>query len=79
MGSRADVISIIVETVNGIELDKNQGDTGQKLSTLGVDSLDIASIFLNIRENFGVSIPDDDMDELDTIDKIVSYIDSRSQ
>lgn len=78
MGSRADVISIIVETVDGVEIYEDRGDTAEKLSDLGVDSLDVASIFLRIQESLGVSVPDDDFDELDTIDKIANYIDTRT-
>ena len=79
MSTQADVISIVLETVNGIEINESQGDTGRTLSDLGIDSLDIAGIFLEIQEKLGVSVPDDDIDELDTIDKIVNYLDTKTK
>jgi len=44
----------------------------------GIDSLDMFNLFLLIEETFGVTIPDDDMDQLDTLDAIVAYVESRS-
>ena len=44
----------------------------------GIDSLDIFNLFLLIEETFGVTIPDDDMDKLDTLDAIVAYVESHS-
>ncbi|AFN78738.1 mannose-1-phosphate guanylyltransferase (GDP) [Stutzerimonas stutzeri DSM 10701] len=40
----------------------------------GVDSLDFATLLLSIEEAFGVSIPDDKMESLQTIDQICSFV-----
>lgn len=40
----------------------------------GVDSLDMASIFLAIEENLGVRVPDEETPKLRTIDEIVAYL-----
>ena len=45
------------------------------LKDLGIDSLDVASIFLAIREDFGVVVPDEEIDALDTIERIALYLD----
>lgn len=43
----------------------------------GVDSLDISNLFLHVEEDFNIAIPDEDIDTLSTIEKIVSYINSK--
>jgi len=40
----------------------------------GVDSLDFATLLLSVEEAFGVSIPDDKMESLQTIDQICSFV-----
>ncbi len=42
----------------------------------GVDSLDRMSIYLNIEESYGVKIPDDVIDKLVSVEKIVEYLNS---
>ena len=44
------------------------------LSDQGVDSLDKASLFLNIEETYNIKISADEFMELNTIDKIVKQI-----
>lgn len=44
----------------------------------GVDSLDVSNLFLHVEEDFNVTIPDEDIDALNTIEKIVSYINSKT-
>lgn len=43
----------------------------------GVDSLDVSNLFLHVEEDFNVIVPDEDIDALNTIEKIVSYINSK--
>ncbi len=78
MSTQESVISIIVDVVNGIEIDESRGDAKQSFDELDIDSLDVAGIFLGIQETLGVTVPDDDIDELDTVEKIVSYLDART-
>lgn len=47
------------------------------LKELGVDSLELMNIFLVIAEKYAVDIPDEEIDQLDTIDKIVDYLTPR--
>jgi len=48
------------------------------ISEQGVDSLDMANIFLLLEEEFDVKIPDEDLALVQTIDQIVEYINSKS-
>ena len=77
MSTQEKVISIIVDVVNGIEIDESRGDAARPFEDLDIDSLDVAGIFLGIQESFGVSVPDDEIDDLDTIEKIVTYLDAK--
>lgn len=43
------------------------------LSEQGVDSLDMANIFLNLEESFNVKVPDEDINKLQSIDDMVQY------
>ena len=40
----------------------------------GVDSLDILDYLLQIEENFGVSIPDEDIDKVSSMNKMLTYL-----
>ncbi len=41
---------------------------------LGADSLDLLELSMTILENFGVEIPDDELENIRTIQDIIDYI-----
>ena len=43
---------------------------------LGVDSLEIANMFLLIAEKYGIDVPDAEIDRLDTVDAVVGYLEN---
>ena len=45
---------------------------------LGADSLDVVEILMAVEENFGISIPDEQMPELRTVAEIISYIEANT-
>ena len=45
-----------------------------KLTDQGIDSLGMFSVILSIQEKYGIEIPDDDIDLLNTIDDLTRYI-----
>lgn len=47
------------------------------LSEQGIDSLDVVNVYLLLEEKFGVQIPDEDLEQVRTIDAIVEYINSK--
>jgi len=47
------------------------------LSEQGIDSLDVVNVYLLIEEKFKVSIPDEDLDQVQTIDDIVTYVNNK--
>ncbi|MCO4822889.1 MAG: acyl carrier protein [Flavobacteriaceae bacterium] len=50
----------------------------EPLTEQGVDSLDFSTLLFNIEEEFGVEIPDEDIDDLQTVAQIVSYVNSKA-
>jgi acyl carrier protein len=71
--TQEDILSIMENAGVSADISTLKGDT--KLDkTAGIDSLEMMSVFLGIEEKFGIHIPDDDLDSLDTIDAIVGYL-----
>lgn len=68
------VRDIIVDTlsysVEDIKIESNLFDD------LGADSLDAVELNLALEEAYGISIPDEDLAELKTVQDIVTYIDA---
>jgi acyl carrier protein len=70
------VINIIKDINPKTEVDA--GNTGAVLFDLGLDSLDHASVLLQIEEEFGIKIPDAESELLVTVDAIVKFIGDRA-
>ena len=68
----ADIARIIEAACQNVRIPDS--DYGSNLKSLGVDSLDTAIIFLNISEELGVTVPDADIDALDTVERIATYV-----
>ncbi len=49
-------------------------DVDRSLVEQGVDSLDILDYLLQIEENFGVSIPDEDIEKVSSFNKMLGYV-----
>ena len=50
-------------------------DDSNVIEDLGADSLDVVEMLMTFEDEFGVSIPDEKLDELKTIPQIVKIID----
>ena len=46
----------------------------QPLLTQGIDSLDALTIFTQVEEKYAIHIPDEDFEQLASIDDIVRYV-----
>ena len=44
---------------------------------LGADSLDLVELTMSIEEAFNIEIPDEDAEQLDTVGKVIAYIESK--
>lgn len=58
--------------------DVNNMSSDIPISDQGVDSLDMANIFLLLEEEFDVKIPDEDLFLVQSIEQIVEYINSKA-
>jgi len=43
-----------------------------------VDSLDLVEVIWEIERNFKVSIPDEEVEKLQTVGQLINYVDERS-
>jgi acyl carrier protein len=69
--TEADVRSAIRRSVAGIDADTI--DPAADFYTVGIDSLDHASILLELQEKNGLVVPDDDLAECRSIQNILKY------
>ncbi len=67
------VVSIIVEQL-GCDEAKVTEDAG--IHDLGGDSLDLVEILMAVEENFGVTVPDEEIPSIKTVSDILNYIES---
>jgi len=73
--SQEQIVSLIQGAGVSADISGIKGDAS--LRKAGVDSLDMMNVLLAIEEKFGIKIPDDDIDDLDTVENIVSYLRKR--
>jgi len=66
------VMSMLEKNVEDLEMSEDKMD--KTLVDLGVDSLDIMLVIMDVGEAAGVSISDDEAEGLDTPEKIVEFI-----
>ena len=66
------VMSMLEKNVNGLEMSEDKMD--KTLTDIGVDSLDVMLVIMDVGEAAGVTISDDQAEQLDTPEKIVDFI-----
>lgn len=66
------VISMLEKNVDGLKMSEDK--MNKTLVDLGVDSLDVMLVIMDIAEATGVTISDDDAEQLNTPEKIVEFI-----
>jgi len=69
--TEADIRNAIQKTVVGI--DAQAIDVAADFNTAGIDSLDHASILLELQENNGLVVPDEDLAQCRSIQGILTY------
>ena len=47
------------------------------IKDLGIDSLDYAELVMEFEQNFDIRIPDEDAEQMQTINQAVKYIDTK--
>lgn len=73
MKATVDEVRAIIERADTMA-DIDALENGTPLTDQGIDSLDMANIFLLIEEEYGVKISDADSQSLNSVDAIVAYL-----
>ena len=58
----------------GSEIDELRADT-ELITTLNMDSLAIFELAIELEEAFSLRIPDEDIDNIKTVEDVITYID----
>lgn len=66
-------VTEIIANQLSVAADKIKGDTNIA-EELGADSLDLVEILMSLEDEFGISIPDEAIPEIKTINDIVEFI-----
>jgi acyl carrier protein len=67
-----DIIAIIKHA--GVLADVTPGKKDMSFKTLGIDSLDMYNILMQIEEKYQTKIPDGDIEKLSSVDAVVKYL-----
>ena len=72
-----EAISIRVHTIIGEQLEVNTDELvpeANLLDDLGADSLDVVELAMALEDEFGLQVPDDDLENIQTVQDIVDYV-----
>lgn len=69
---REKIVALIAEVNPAITV--MPADDGMSLMDLGLDSLDHATVLLQVEETFGIKIPDEDTEKLVSVQALVAYV-----
>ena len=68
------VKDIIIDKL-GVDEEKINSDASF-VDDLGADSLDTVELIMQLEEEFGIEIPDDDAEKITTVQAAIDYLDS---
>jgi acyl carrier protein len=71
-----------VSSIVGEQLGVEEADLvpeASLLDDLGADSLDVVELVMALEEEFGIEVPDDDVENIRTIQDIVQYVEGRAE
>ncbi|MAZ21156.1 phosphopantetheine-binding protein [Roseovarius sp.] len=67
-----ELMDIIRDADTQIDFSKLDADT--PFDSANADSLDLMNILLGVQEKLDIEIPDDEVENLNTVNKILSYV-----
>jgi len=73
MSDAADKVREIIANELGIEMEKVT-DEASFVEDLGADSLDTVELVMAFEEEFGVEIPDEDAEQMQTVGDAIRYL-----
>jgi len=78
MNALASRVTTIVGNQLGVEMTMLAPEASL-LDDLGADSLDVVELVMALEEEFGIEVPDDDVENIRTIGDIVAYLGKRER
>jgi acyl carrier protein len=70
------VKGIVVEQLN---VDQDEvAESASFVEDLGADSLDVVELVMALEEEFGIEIPDEDAEKIQTVGQAVAFIDAHA-
>jgi len=60
-----------------INYDVDGFNSNNSFSDNGIDSLDIFTVLLKIEDDLGIKVPDSDLDNINTVDELITYINDK--
>jgi acyl carrier protein len=69
-------IATIISEQLGVEVASLTPDA-HLLDDLGADSLDVVELVMALEEEFGIEVPDDDVENIRTVSDVVEYMAAR--
>ena len=76
MSETLDKVKEVVMDKLGVEESKIT-ETAHFMDDLGADSLDTVELIMQLEEEFGIEIPDEDAEKITTVGAAVEYIDKK--
>ena len=76
MSPTLDKVKEVVMDKLGVEESKIT-ETAHFMDDLGADSLDTVELIMQLEEEFGIEIPDEDAEKITTVGAAVEYIDKK--
>mgnify|MGYP000055914999 FL=1 len=76
MSETLDKVKEVVMDKLGVE-ESQITETAHFMDDLGADSLDTVELIMQLEEEFGIEIPDDDAEKITTVGAAVEYIDKK--
>ncbi len=70
-----DIKEVVVEQLS-VNPDEVKNDA-KFVEDLGADSLDVVELVMALEEKFDIEIPDDEAEKIQTLNDVVSYIESK--
>ena len=78
MASASDQIKLIMHEKLGIEIEKLRDDADFK-DNLGVDSLDLIELRLEIEKRFSVNMPEEIAENLKTVGSLIEFVNEKKR
>ena len=78
MSSIAEKVKDIIVNKLGVS-EEEVRDDASFIEDLGADSLDIVELIMDLEEEFGIEIPDEDAEQIRTVGEAIKYIEEKGQ